>query len=401
MRRIDKQIKAGVLATVIVVAVLLLIGVMGLISLWTADTVLFTRANYMQTQRDNIESAFTLYRNNPEIILEADSTIMLYDSLPQSRVKIESRTWGLYEIVSVTNTSSKIHQSRMIGSAEYSDIDCNFWYRNNRSSLTVTGNTNIHGQLMVPRNGIVYGQMKSIFFNGEKIELSRIGVSKDKIPQPMSSVETSIRRLDELPPGEFPLDSVSHGFYSQEPLVFDFGSGQLSDCTFRGNIILKGDQLYIDASCRLDNIIIMANSVTIGENFRGSLQIFAKDSVVVKPNTALNYPSGIYATRYVDIADNAEINGYVIVRAKEKNVKHANYKQSRLAKVRGLLYVDGIAQLQGIVNGMAILHEAAYYSSQGYYRDMIFDASVLENRAIAYPLWLKSTSKRKEAKCVD
>jgi hypothetical protein len=59
--------------------------------------------------------------------------------------------------------------------------------------------------------------------------------------------------------------------------------------------------------------------------------------------------------------------------------------------------VNGIAVLQGIVTGSAVIGEAVYYSPQGYYRHMVYDASVLESDAVYYPLWFDDAAGRKEA----
>ena len=81
----------------------------------------------------------------------------------------------------------------------------------------------------------------------------------------------------------------------------------------------------------------------------------------------------------------------------------ASYRQSRTARVRGLLHADGAAQVQGIVAGCAELRQVVYFSPQGYYKDMLYDLTLLENSATAQPLWHggAETVRRKEAVCVE
>jgi hypothetical protein len=125
------------------------------------------------------------------------------------------------------------------------------------------------------------------------------------------------------------------------------------------------------------------------------------DSINIEENVRLDYPSGLYSEKYIGIGDGTQVNGYAIVNLKdEPNVRNANYEQSRLATVRGLVYVSGIAQLQGIVSGTVFLGKAVYYSPRGYYENMIYDATVLENSEMAAPLWLGGPPERKEAKWV-
>ena len=68
--------------------------------------------------------------------------------------------------------------------------------------------------------------------------------------------------------------------------------------------------------------------------------------------------------------------------------------------MRGLLWVGGIAQVQGVVSGRALLRQAVWFSPQGYYKDMLYDFTLLENPVTAQPLWLASVG-RKEAVCVE
>ena len=114
----------------------------------------------------------------------------------------------------------------------------------------------------------------------------------------------------------------------------------------------------------------------------------------------LEYPSGIYAGMYAEIGDRTSVNGYAIVRDTVVRKKvSANYRQSRTARLRGLLWVDGVAQVQGVVSGCAVLQQAVYFSPQGYYKDMLYDVTLLENPVTAQPLWLPAV-RRKEAACV-
>ena len=95
------------------------------------------------------------------------------------------------------------------------------------------------------------------------------------------------------------------------------------------------------------------------------------------------------------------------IRDSRDTVRHkkmaASYRQSRTARVRGLLHADGAAQVQGIVAGCAELRQAVYFSPQGYYKDMLYDVTLLENSATAQPLWHGGAEavRRKEAVCVE
>ena len=207
----------------------------------------------------------------------------------------------------------------------------------------------------------------------------------------------------QLPTADDLPDSLAVSF--RDPAVLlRLGAAEIGDCTLRGRIVLAADELRIDSTCRLGNVLVCARKIVVGSGARIAAQFFARDTVIVEPRAALEYPSGIYAGRYAELGDRATADGYVIVRDTVRHEKMtASYRQSRTARVRGVLYVDGAAQVQGIVAGRAVLRQAVYFSPQGYYKEMLYDFTLLENPATAQPLWFAEadTVCRKEAVCVE
>lgn len=110
---------AGVLATVLVVSALMLLSVLGVLALWESDFLFFSRAGYLSRQRANVESAFVLYAADSTLTARLDEQggLRLYDGLPDSRVRIAVRPWGLYEAVRIEAADSRIAPTRLFGSA--------------------------------------------------------------------------------------------------------------------------------------------------------------------------------------------------------------------------------------------------------------------------------------------
>lgn len=401
------HISGAVLPTVLVVSVLLAIMVAALVSLWEADFLFFSKHRHDAMQRAHIVSAFTLYREYPEEVISqagADGAILLYDSVPHSRVTIKRRPWGLYEVVTVSGCDGKTGSSKILGKRQAGREDAVFYYKNNNSALTLAGKTNFRGRTMMPRNGVVYGQMGSVFFNGEKLAAGQISVSGRELPGPEEAALSAIAGLRDVARSQadaLTQDSVRNRFRNMETLVF--AADELpGGCYLSGNIIITGADIYIDSSCRLYDVIAVGDNIRIGEGFRGSLQAFAADSLHIENDVTLEYPSGAYSETYIGIGEGSVVNGYAIVDPREKpDARNANYRQSRLATVRGLVYVSGTAQLQGIVSGAAYLDRAVYYSPRGYYENMLYDITILGNAEMAWPFWLAGPSRRKEAKWAD
>ncbi|MDR2125806.1 MAG: hypothetical protein LBP63_03105 [Prevotellaceae bacterium] len=395
------QFKANSLPLAIVVSTVMLLMVLGVLLLWEIDFLHFSKQNFVRQQQADIKSTLALYTNYPSIIEEYQDSVFvqLYDSIESSQMLVERQQWGLYELVSVSSANRKAHQTCIMGFDSAYSNDINFYYPENKSTLTLTGKTDLEGRVAMPTKGIIYGQIKSVFFRGKKIENSKITTSKE-LPNPDSNIKKYIDNLFSFQDTEdFVIsDSSIHvDFYNNEIKYLSATNSETEFYSLNGKIVLAGDEITISSDSKLKDIIIVANKININKNFEGSLQIFSRDTVIIGENVKMNYPSGIFCEKYIKIGDNAQINGYVIINNSVDKIdtRKANYIQSRLAKVRGLLYIRGAAQIQGIVSGCAYVARAVFYSPQGYYNDMIYDVTILENRETAYPLWFKSSQKRK------
>ena len=191
------RLPAGVLATVLVVSALMLLSVLGVLALWESDFLFFSRAGYLSRQRANVESAFVLYAADSTLTARLDEQggLRLYDGLPDSRVRIAVRPWGLYEAVRVEAADSRIAPTRLFGSA--APFACSpgeesgLWYATDAASLSLAGRTSLHGCLRLPRHGVQYGQIRSVFFCGERIEGARTAYADKELPP----VRTDARRM--------------------------------------------------------------------------------------------------------------------------------------------------------------------------------------------------------------
>lgn len=406
--RVCDRLPASVLATVLVVSALMLLAVLGVLALWDADFLFFSRAGYLSRQRANVESAFVLYAADSTWIsrLDEEQRLQLYDSLPDSRVRVTVRPWGLYEAVRVEAADRRITPVRLFGSAEALPEACNFWYATEAASLTLTGRTVLHGRLRLPRHGVQYGQIRSVFFSGERIGGTQAGYAGKELPalrpharQPVDSLFSLLDRPDNR---ERVPDSLSVAFGDPAPRLLD-ASNMVQGTRIEGMAVLLGDEVVIDSTCSLRNVLVVAHTIRVGDGFRGTVQLFASDTVLIGRHVTLDDPSGLFVARdnpdrYAGIGPGSRIEGYAIVDGDGRpDVKRANFRQDRTAVVRGLLWVDGAAQMQGIVSGCVAANRLAYYSNEGYYEDMLYDLTLLENPSAAYPLWTAAAYRRKEA----
>ena len=179
--------------------------------------------------------------------------------------------------------------------------------------------------------------------------------------------------------------------------------------TIKGNIVIHSDQkIEIHNDTYIEDAILVAPKVIIHDGFRGSLQIISSDTVLLGKEVVLNYPSGIFIPEawqdsYIEIGPKSRVNGYVIFCRQEENREDRlspHYYQNDSARVRGLVWIEGISQIHGGITGSLYGREMNYYTPEGYYRNILYNAKVYGSDAMAYPFWLKSNHGKKIVKWV-
>lgn len=396
------DLRGNVLPTVVAVTAVMLTAMLGLIVLWSQETALFARRERIRQARADAESVCTLYRLHPDDeALRAAEGYVLYDSLPRSRVFLRREPWGLYELVYVCTADSCVRICRLMGAGhDPQEVLC---LADGDAAATLAGKTVLQGLCRLPHNGLQYGRVGADFYRGAPVPHTAVLRSERGLPQPPSGlthrIDSILLASQEASDKELIPDSLDVSFTAPTSL-FRCGAEPLGGRTLRGRIVLRADTLRIDSVCRMEHVIVFACKIVVAPGCRIGAQLFARDTVIVGAGAVLEYPSGIYAGRYAELCDGAEVNGYAIVcDTLRRKIPRPSYRQARTARLRGLLWVGGRAQVQGIVAGRALLREAVYFSPQGYYTGMLYDATFLKNPVTAQPLWLHSV-RRKEAACV-
>jgi hypothetical protein len=390
---------ASVLPTVLVLVIIMLLMVMGIINTLGNFSLFRYRTYYNKTQRSYIESGFVLYNNAPTLSekLNSDSSFVLFEENNLSKIYINRYLWGLYEIATISNHDKTISETRMIG-LKPEQPPYTFYYSGNNAPVYLAGNTTIEGNIKIPMYGYKYTQMQSRFFSGREIEPGKTSTSEKELPAPGKEIKVYLDSLFKLKhtieeSSGFP-DSLINKFSNTKTLIISTQKGVLRNTLLKGNIILLAKELDIEKSAQLEDIVIIADKIVVEDGFKGVVQLLAKDTVLLKKNITLQYPSGVYIyhenkKRHVSLGDSCIVEGYVIVDGDgEVNVTNANYSQAVNSTVKGLVFVNGIALFRGTVNGSVILKEAVYYSREGYYDNTIVDVTIRDSCPLINALWL-------------
>lgn len=351
------------LPAVLVVSVLILLLVLFAYSAVTLNMHRYSLYHDKKQQREDLKSALVLYCADSALCVAGDSAeVKLFAGHDDISVSVEP--FGLYEKVTLSNSYPDKYRT-IVGKKYECDAKAAFWLCDRNRVLSLAGDARIGGLVYMPLNGINYTEVNARYYTGELISESLLRTSSAELP-------------------------------AADSFRFEY-AGKLCRQNNEEVILQYGVQ----------DSVICGRVVKISTGFRGSLQVFASDSVIVGGGASLEYPSGIYVDSgdkrpYVILEKGAEVKGYVIVtsRNSDSQLRYPSYVQKKGAKLEGLLYVDGSCNLEGDIRGAAYVKDCYYYSDRNVYAGTLYDTKIVRSDSLAFPIFLKGPYERKKIKKV-
>lgn len=404
-----KNIKGNILPTVLIIGTVMLLGVLICIDLYDMKWRI-SAGNYAELQRNAwIESGMLLYQIDSTLWDKADNelNIKLFEDNEQSTINIARKTWGLYELVSFKTFDNKKRKICLVGYDVDTTSTAALYLCDNKQVLTLAGNCNLIGMAYLPESRVMYSQIGSGFYSGKSLNSSLIQRSSADLPACNMSIISELM-TNKIYQQEQLLNRVSLIVPFTENTLF-LNANSIYDSTIKGNVVIISNnciELYNDTF--VEDVLLFAPKVKIHDGFRGSIQIISSDSVIIGTDVVLNYPSGIFipegkSESYIEIGTRSQLNGYVILCQKGESDEEKlspHYFQNDSTHVRGLVWVNGISQIHGGITGSLYSCNLNYYTPEGFYQSMLFNAKIYGTNMMAYPLWLKSDKRKKIIKWI-
>lgn len=165
---------------------------------------------------------------------------------------------------------------------------------------------------------------------------------------------------------------------------------------------INDDIIILDSKDTIPDMLVSARVIKVDSSFCNSVQLFASDSVVIASGARLNYPSGVFlnsADGHVMLEDQCSVEGYMVVANMNNNNKpsgkHLSFRMDSSAVIRGLLYVDGTAQMKGHITGSAYVRTPMEITDKGISRMTVLQLTQTTNHGYAYPLLFRRNQCKK------
>lgn len=407
-----KKTTASALPVVLIISILMMIVILMAFEFWNINSFYYIRYHSVKQQKMHLSSVLTLFSVDSLLARQMveEKKFQLYENDEHSLVYFESFFWGLYDCVNLSNFDHSIKDSYLLGKDKDNYRTPALWVCEREHAISLSGNANIKGKAFLPKNGINYLQLNFDNFRGELLPSSSIRISGKELPL-IDSIYikkmVALKKNATLASSEIP--SHYHSFF-KEP-IYALIPSETDKFYAKGKLVLYGDKILVKSSWEISDVLLIAKNVTIESGFSGSLQIVASDTVVIEKDVYLHHPSGIYLQgnqdrTYLHICKGAHIEGYAIVEGNVESrsgfVVDIHYRQDNESVLAGMLYVNGVAHLEGVILGAAYLKECYFLSGENMYEGLIYDGKITRYDDLGFPILFKGGGyKRKEVKKME
>jgi hypothetical protein len=355
-----KKIKASALQMVLVVAVIIVILLIAFISLmYLQKRMSIKHSNYTESIYTN--GQVFQYLKSTEIPFGSIDSISVFSNSYISNIK--KKQWGVFERVTIQTNVNKetFEQSALLGASNKKRKA--LYLRNNNRQLILVGNTTITGNVVIPSVGVNSGNIAGVSYNKKEFIYGAIEQSESNIPTVLNKqqIDTFLSSYAKDTVAQFDLkdDQIKHNSFKEKTLLYQRnGVIHITNSNLTGNIIIESDTLIrVDASTKLKEVILIAPSIEIQSNFKGSFQAFATKNILVKENCQLDYPTSLVlldtnSNGQIHVSKSASVKGVITYfNSTEKTNYNSHILLDDTSLVFGDVYCQGNLELRGVVNG--------------------------------------------------
>ena len=384
-----KKVHAGVLNLILVISIVITFLITSLILLFYYQNKILQKNNLERKVLINtfsgIEYALGTYED-----IKFDDTLYLNLLKDDDTTVIVKKNWGLWDIISVTGQRNiyKYTKNALIGnilSEEEKKTGLYIVGNNSDDFIGVSGDFSLKGNYYTPKQGL-----KAITIEGELIKNAQYAngsrfQSATKLPFVESFIVERLRYIKDqkIKNTENMLlnDSINNSFGDKTKLINLSSNISLSNI-MQGNIVLYNtSDIIISKNARLNDIIVVGKNVRIEEGFKGRLQIFAIDSLIIEKNVVLEYPSTLNSLdgekSCIKMKEGSALEGVILmyplsIERKKNRILSIDEK----VKIHGYIYADAQVEIKGHLTGSLFCTSVFLKTGSSFFENVLKDVHI-------------------------
>lgn len=420
------MIKASSLFYAIVVSIIIAIVSSSFILFAYTSRIEYDNQEIQQRLNLNVQSGLNLLMSTQSIVNPNESkTIDLYGNNEDS-VLLERKSWGAFEVIHSTAIFHQQKKERIaqIGFPRDSTDLYSIYLLDEGKPLALCGKTKITGPVYLPKSGVQRAYIEGESYNDTKFIYGDIKTSKNSLPVFNKDLLEHIQQLlkekkatdaDSVMEVKRPIsgDSLFNSFKNNTLILKRHGLVKIDNGTYSGNIIIISDTLIVvSADAILKDVILAAPKIRFEKKFRGQLQAYASDSIIVGDEASFAYPS------VLGISSNNSASKCVVLFGEKDTLignvfahqvmvdayKRTGIRMGKKSLIIGQLFSNGYAEVQGTIYGSVMCADFLLQTPSSIYENHLLnvgiDQSALPNYFTGINL-VKELSFKRIAKWLD
>lgn len=405
-KQVSGQLAASALQLTLIISLIITIVLGSLIYLYSFYRQQDSKIQHQDRLLNLLTSGFELSKST---YLSSGDTVWTDVLYAGDSLRVLKENWGLYDKVTLTAIyqQDSIKRAFLLG-LESTDSTVLYISDEDRN-LSVSGRTVIIGNAFLPQAGIKPAFVDGKFFEGkEEIVEGKKSFSERALPSiDMHRISAIMEGLDGDLSSDVPyLSQVIHSFKEPTQYIYSSEEIRLANKQIKGNIVLSSDTLIqISADCTLEHIICIAPTIRVDKGFRGSVQLFATDSLIVADEVHFGYPSALvlYASddvfrRELKMGKNCSLAGSILLYEEERSAVPHMLSLGEDNLVTGELIAFGMLKYTKplTVRGSTYCYRFITQTPSSLYENFLIDIKL--DRSARNPFFLQSYAWQKEEK---
>lgn len=385
------MLKASALYVSIIIALVIAIFSASLIS-----TAYFYRFEVQKKLRytrlyTNLNSGMALLLS--ESYPNGDFVLDLYGEEADSLI-LQREEWGIFDVGTIKAFALKDTLKKTFLIAKYGTKDKTAIYLSDEDRpLSVSGNTEIRGDALLPKAGIKQAYVESRPYSGSKLVYGQIGASKRELPplnkERLKYIERFLNDSTSLVSG-LP-DSLINSFFNPSQVIRLHKFSSVINNVLAGRIVVLSDTVVnISASASLKDVLVFAPAIVVADGFKGTCQLFARDSIVTGKQTVFTYPSsmGIIKTSTskhqakIVLGSNSIFSGILFSHEEKRSDLQTMISLGKNSKITGEVYVTGFIKIEKpvTIEGKVLCNRFIIQTPTTLYENYLIDITINRDR---------------------
>jgi len=372
----------------------LVLGISVIIAVLCSALILYTL--YSQMLKRKMELEFQLAANCESgiqylLAIKGDKESEIIDLFDEGddSVRIQAINWGVYEILySEAFRGNQSVKKAVLAAYQVDSLhQSSLYLSDSKNPLYLAGDAKVEGTVYLPAAGVRAGSVSNSAYTGKRL-LNGSKRQSAGMPELRPGLSEHIRNMLNVDPLEWGTiieqlpDSLNHSFFSESPkILYTDQPIALNSIVYGMIIIVSAQQIIVEGSAKLKNVILIAPEVQLKSGFSGAIQIIASDKIVLNDSVELTYPSSLALVPLeeeskIELNEGVFVSGDILIDRDMTSEREGILIMKPNSVVEGFVHIDGGAEILGKIKGHISCKKFEWNSGSEIFGNHLKDAEL-------------------------